>query len=119
MSDALPGVAWHQRGEYHAQPTEKTMDITSLVAQLVGGAVGGSAGGKAVKGSDLGQIGNLIAGAVGGIGGGNLLGPLIGGGAAAGGLDIANLAGQLVGGGAGGLVLQVIAGLVANKVFRK
>jgi hypothetical protein len=77
-------------------------------------------GGKAVKGADMGSIGNLIAGAIGGVGGGQLLGGLISGGAdaaaAAGGIDIASMAGNLVGGGVGGLVVQVIVGMILKKM---
>ncbi|MEO0389242.1 MAG: hypothetical protein AAF281_17275 [Pseudomonadota bacterium] len=78
-------------------------------------------GGKAVSGSNMGPLGNFLAGGVGGLGGGGLLGSLMGSGAAdaaaaAGGLDIASLAGNLVGGGVGGLIVQVIAGFVINKL---
>ncbi len=93
--------------------------MEQILAQLIGGAVGGFGGGKAVKGADMGQIGNLIAGAVGGVGGGQLLGGLMGSGAAAaagGGLDIASMAGNLVGGGVAGLVVQVVVGLVLKKM---
>jgi len=38
---------------------------------------------------------------------------------AASGLDIGALASQLVGGGVGGLVLQVVVGLVKNKLLAK
>ncbi|MGI9390223.1 MAG: hypothetical protein ACR2O1_09225 [Boseongicola sp.] len=92
--------------------------MEQLLAQLVGGAVGGMGGGKAVKGGDMGGIGNLIAGAVGGVGGGQLLGGLMGSGAeaAGGGLDIASLATNLVGGGVAGMVVQVVVGMVMKKM---
>ncbi len=99
--------------------------MENLIAQLIGGAVGGVGGAKAVKGGDMGNIGNLIAGAIGGVGGGSLLGSLMGGGAelaegaaqaAGGGLDIASLAGNLVGGGVGGVIVQVVVGLVMKKM---
>ena len=91
--------------------------MEQLLAQFVGGAVGGIGGGKAVKGGDMGNIGNLIAGAVGGVGGGQLLGGLMGSGsAAAGGFDIASLATNLVGGGVAGMVVQVVAGMVIKRM---
>ncbi len=85
------------------------MDITSLLLQLVAGAVGGNAGGAIAKNSSLGTVGNTIAGAVGGLGGGQLLGPLLGM-ASTGGFDIGSIATS----GIGGLVLQVVAGLVKS-----
>jgi hypothetical protein len=97
--------------------------MENLIAQIIGGALGGVGGGKAVKGGDMGNIGNLIAGALGGLGGGSLLGGLMGGGAevaadaaAAGGLDIAALAGNLVGGGIGGVIVQVVVGMVLKRM---
>ena len=79
-----------------------------------------TAGGKVVKEPDLGNIGNLIAGALGGVGGGTILGLLLGaGGAAADGVDLSALAGQLVGGGVAGAVVQIIAGLIINKVLKR
>lgn len=95
--------------------------MEAIIAQLIGGAVGGTAGGKVVKDSDLGNIGNLIAGAVGGVGGGQLLGALLGGAGAAtagaGGFDLAAMAGQLVGGGVAGAIVQVVVGLIKNKLL--
>ena len=95
--------------------------MEQILGQLIGGAVGGVGGGKVVKGGDMGGIGNLIAGAVGGVGGGQLLGGLMSGGAAdaaaaAGGFDIASLATNLVGGGVAGLVVQVVVGMVVNRM---
>lgn len=94
--------------------------MEQIIAQLVGGALGGIGGSKAVKDADMGGIGNLIAGAVGGVGGGQLLSGLMSGGAdaaaAAGGLDIASLASNLVGGGVGGLVVQVVVGMILKKM---
>ena len=85
--------------------------MEQILSQLIGGAIGGFGGGKAVKGADMGNIGNLIAGAVGGIGGGQLLGGLLGGGA-----DIAGMAGNLVGGGISGLIVQVVVGMIVKKM---
>ncbi len=99
------------------------MDLTSVLINAIGGALGGAGGGKAVKQSDLGPIGNILAGLAGGAGGalatggGGILGSLLGAaGEAAGGIDIAAMAGQLVGGGITGLIVQVIIGLVLNKL---
>jgi hypothetical protein len=91
--------------------------METLLAQLIGGAIGGVGGGKAVKDADMGNVGNVIAGALGGLGGGQLLGGLLGSGAAAaGGLDIGALAGNLVGGGVTGLIVQIVAGLVLKNI---
>jgi uncharacterized membrane protein YeaQ/YmgE (transglycosylase-associated protein family) len=87
------------------------MDIMSLIIQLIAGAVGGNVGGAAMKNSSLGGLGNTIAGALGGIGGGSLLGPLLGM-AAGGGLDIGTIATS----GIGGIVLQIVAGLIKSSM---
>jgi uncharacterized membrane protein YeaQ/YmgE (transglycosylase-associated protein family) len=81
--------------------------LLPLILQLIAGAVGGNIGGVAMKNSSLGTLGNSIAGAIGGVGGGSLLGPLLGM-ASTGGFDIGNIAAS----GVGGIVLQIIAGLV-------
>jgi len=84
--------------------TAREHNAERLLAQLICDAAGGIGGGKAVKGAEMGNIGNLIAGAVGGR---QLLGGLLGSGAAAaGGLDIASMASNLVGGGVAGLVVR-------------
>ena len=94
--------------------TVREHNAEQLLAQLIGDTAGGIGGGKAVKGADMGNIGNLIAGAV---GGGQLLGGLLGSGAAAvGGLDFASMASNLVGGGVAGLVVQVVLGTVMKKM---
>ncbi len=85
--------------------------MEQVLSQLIGGAIGGLGGGKAVKGADMGNIGNLIAGAVGGIGGGQLLGGMLGSGT-----DIAALAGNLVGGGVAGLIVQVVVGMIVKRM---
>jgi uncharacterized membrane protein YeaQ/YmgE (transglycosylase-associated protein family) len=85
--------------------------LLPIILQLVGGAVGGNVGGAAMKTSSLGTLGNTIAGAVGGVGGGSLLAPLLGM-ASTGGFDIGNLAAS----GVGGLVLQVVVGLIKSKM---
>ena len=91
--------------------------MEQLLAQLIGGAAGVIGGVKAVKRADMGKIGNLIAGAIGGVGGGQLLGGLLGSGAAAaGGLDIAGMASNLVGGGVAGLIVQVVVGMIVKKM---
>lgn len=94
--------------------------MEQILAQLIGGGLGGLGGGKAVKGADMGNVGNLIAGALGGLGGGQLLGGLMNAGgdaaAAAGGMDIASMASNLVGGGVAGLVVQIVVGLVLKKL---
>jgi hypothetical protein len=81
--------------------------LLPIILQLVAGAVGGNVGGAAMKNSSLGGLGNTIAGALGGVGGGSLLGPLLGM-ASTGGFDIGNIAAS----GVGGIVLQIVAGLI-------
>ena len=64
--------------------------------------------------SSLGGLGNTIAGALGGLGGGNLLGAIIPAlaSAAGGGSTVGNLAAS----GIGGIVVQVIAGLIKSQM---
>lgn len=96
------------------------MDITALITQLIGGAIGGLGGGKFIKDSDLGPIVNLIVGAIGGLGGGTLLGQVMTSAAAApGSMDITAIITQLVGGGVGGAILQIVIGLIKNKILAK
>jgi uncharacterized membrane protein YeaQ/YmgE (transglycosylase-associated protein family) len=93
------------------------MDLSAILAQVIGGALGGTAGGKIIKDSDLGSLGNIIAGGIGGLGGNALLTAVLGSlGSGAGGMDIGVLAGQLVGGGITGLIVQVVVGLIKNKL---
>ena len=54
--------------------------IIGLILQLIAGGVGGSVAGAALKQYDLGTIDNTIAGVVGG--GAQIIGVLVGGGAA-------------------------------------
>jgi hypothetical protein len=88
--------------------------LLPLIIQAVGGAAGGNIGGAAMKGSSLGGLGNTIAGAVGGLAGGNVLGALIPAlaGAAGGGFSLGNLAAS----GVGGIILQIVAGLIKSKM---
>ena len=67
-----------------------------------------------MKNSSLGGLGNTIAGAVGGLGGGSLLGPLLGmaTSAAGGGINIGNIATA----GVGGIILQIVAGLIKSQM---
>jgi uncharacterized membrane protein YeaQ/YmgE (transglycosylase-associated protein family) len=89
-----------------------------LIIQLILGAIGGNAGGAIAKNSSLGTIGNTIAGAVGGLAGGNILGSLMSPAvvdAAAqavsgGGFNLSNI----LGGAGGGLILQIVAGLIKS-----
>lgn len=91
------------------------MDLTAIITQLIGGAVGGLGGSKVIKDSDLGPIVNLIVGAIGGLGGGALTGQVLGA-APAGGADVGALVAQFVGGGVGGAILQIVIGLIKNKM---
>jgi hypothetical protein len=111
----------HHRSNVVAIFNQGGHSMETILAQLIGGLAGGAASGKLVKDADLGQIGNLIAGGIGGVGGGQLLGALLGGatGDAAAGLDIAALAGQLVGGGVAGAIVQVVVGMIKNKLLAR
>jgi uncharacterized membrane protein YeaQ/YmgE (transglycosylase-associated protein family) len=97
------------------------MDFVTLITQIIGGAVGGTAGGAVAKNSSMGSIGNIIAGAIGGIGGGTLLNNMMAGApaaadAAAGGTDVMSIVKGLVGSGIGGLVVQVVVGMVMKRM---
>lgn len=94
------------------------MDLSALITQLIGGAIGGLGGGKLIKDSDLGPIVNLVVGAIGGLGGGALTGQVMGAAPAAG-ADIGALVAQLVGGGVGGAILQIVIGLIKNKMLAR
>ena len=85
--------------------------LLPIILQLVAGAIGGNVGGAAMKNASMGGLGNTIAGAIGGLGGGSLLGPMLGM-ASTGGFDIGNIAAS----GIGGIVLQIIAGLIKSKM---
>lgn len=90
-----------------------------LIAKLVGGAIGGFAGSRAWPLASMGLFGNLLTGAVGGLSGGRLLSNLVGTGTAtSGSLDVATLATHLIGGCIGGVVLQIIIGLMMKKMLR-
>jgi hypothetical protein len=95
------------------------MDLTAIITQLIGGAIGGLGGGKIIKDSDLGPIVNLIVGAIGGLGGGALTGQMMGAAPAAGSMDIGAIVTQLVGGGVGGAILQIVIGLIKNKMMAR
>jgi hypothetical protein len=92
--------------------------VVSLIIQLLSGAAGSGLLAKFVTQLNLGPLGNLITGALGGIGGGNILGSLLGSGAAVatGGGDVASILTQIVGGGVGGPILTAIIALVRNAV---
>ena len=117
------------------------MNITALIVQLISGAAGGNIAGALLKKLSLGPVGNSIAGIVGGglravdpvgdrpdrldqiVGGGvwgQLLGMLMGGGAApaAGGFDIGSLVAQIGGGGIGGAILMAIVGAIRNAMAK-
>ncbi len=88
-----------------------------FVIQLILGAIGGNAGGAVMKNSSLGTLGNTIAGAIGGLGGGTILGSLMtpavvdaAAQTASSGFNLSNI----LGGAGGGLVLQIVAGLIKS-----
>ena len=91
--------------------------LLPILLQAVAGAIGGNVGGAAMKDSSLGTLGNSIAGAVGGVGGGSILGaliPAIATAAAGGGINFGNIAAS----GVGGIVLQIIVGLIKSKMAK-
>jgi hypothetical protein len=100
-----------------------TVNWTALIVQLISGAAGGNIVGAIAKKLSLGPVGNSIAGIVGGGIGGQLLGALMGGGAAAapaaGGFDIGSLVAQIGGGGIGGAILMAIVGAIRNAMANK
>lgn len=88
----------------------------NLIIQLLSGAAGSGLLAKLVSQLNLGPLGNLITGALGGVGGGNVLGSLLGSGAAAtaAGGDLSSILTQIVGGGVGGPILTAIVALIRN-----
>jgi hypothetical protein len=90
--------------------------MLSLIIQIIAGAFGGNVLGSALKGLNLGTVGNLVAGAVGGGVGGQILQAAIPAlaGTAAGGFDLGSLIGNAVGGGASGAIAMFLVGLVKN-----
>jgi hypothetical protein len=95
--------------------------VVNLIIQLLSGAASSGLLAKYVSQLNLGPIANLIVGALGGVGGGNVLGSLLGSGAAAAtsGGDLASILTQLVGGGVGGSILTAIVALIRNAVVGK
>lgn len=87
--------------------------LLPILLQLVAGAIGGNIGGAAMNKTNLGGLGNTIAGAIGGVGAGQLL-PIVIGLATATGFDVGNLAAS----GVGGLVLQLVIGLIKAQMNR-
>jgi hypothetical protein len=92
--------------------------VVSLIIQLLSGAAGSGLLAKFVSQLNLGPIANIITGALGGVGGGNLLGSLLGSGAAATATsgDLQSILTQIVGGGVGGPILTAIVALIRNAV---
>ncbi len=88
-----------------------------LIIQLILGAIGGNAGGAVMKNSSMGPLLNSVAGAVGGLAGGTILGSLMSPAvvdaaaqAAGSGFNLSNI----LGGAGGGLVLQIVAGMIKS-----
>jgi hypothetical protein len=96
------------------------MDVVGLIIQLVSGAVGGNIAGAALKNFSLGPTGNSIVGILGGGIGGQILGMLLGGGAApaSGSLDAGSIIASIAGGGVGGGLLMTIVGIVRKAMAR-
>nr|WP_210271832.1 hypothetical protein [Brucella anthropi] len=85
--------------------------------QLVGGLAGGSASGKIFHPSDNGALWNAIAGTLGGIAGGQFIGVILGKTTVADSLDIAGIIGPLVDGAVSGGLVQIVAGLILQRVL--
>ena len=95
--------------------------IIAIIVQVVSGAVGGNIVGAVASKLNLGPLGNSIAGIVGGGLGGQILGMVLGGGAAAaaapaGGMDMGSIISSIAGGGVGGAVVMAIVGLIKSKM---
>ncbi len=90
------------------------MDIVGTLAPLLIGAVGGNVGGALLKNLSLGTVGNSIAGIVGGGVGSQILGAVMGPGAAAGG----GMVSQLASGGVGGIVVMAIVGFIKKAMAK-
>ena len=95
--------------------------IIGIIVQLVSGAVGGNIVGAVASKLNLGPVGNSIAGIIGGGLGGQILGMVLGGGAAAatapaGGLDATSIISSIAGGGVGGAVVMAIVGFIKSKM---
>jgi hypothetical protein len=88
----------------------------NLIIQLLSGAAGSGLLARLLSQLNLGPIGNLITGAVGGIAGGNILGSLLGTGAADTAIsgDLSSILTQIVGGGVGGSILTAIVAFLGN-----
>ena len=103
--------------------------IINLVISLLSGAGGARLLVGLLKKVNLGPVGNLVVGALGGLLGGGATsggrGGLLGGAssaasaASAGGFDIGSIVSTLAGGGIGGVVLQLVVGLLKNALFKR
>ncbi|GEM_PF-1932188 len=97
----------------------RSAQVQTIVLQLIGGIAGGSISGKIFHPSDSGTIWNAIAGAFGGVAGGQLIGVVLGKTAIAENLDIAGIIGPFVDGAVSGGLVQIVAGLVLQRVLTK
>ena len=93
--------------------------MEQLIISLISGAAGGNIVGKVLKNLDLGPVGNSIAGILGGGLGNQILGALMGSGAAAaGGLDAGAIISSIASGGVGGGVLMAIVGIIKQAMAK-
>ena len=93
--------------------------MEQLIISLISGAAGGNIVGKVLKNLDLGPVGNSIAGILGGGLGNQILGALMGSGAAAaGGMDAGAIISSIASGGVGGGVLMAIVGIIKQAMAK-
>jgi hypothetical protein len=93
--------------------------LIPMLLQAAGGAAGGNLLGSMVKGASMGTTGNTIAGALGGALGTSALGsmiPALGAMTGGGAMDIGSILANLVGGGVAGTVVQMVVGLIKNRM---
>ena len=104
---------------WHFEWMERSAQVHTVVLQIVGGLAGGSISGKIFHPSDSGIIWNAIAGAFGGVAGGQLIGVVLGKTAIAENLDIAGIIGPFVDGAVSGGLVQIVAGMILQRVLTK
>ena len=93
--------------------------MEQLIISLISGAAGGNIVGKVLKNLDLGPVGNSIAGILGGGLGSQILGALMGSGAAAaGGMGVGSIISSIASGGIGGGVLMAIVGIIKQAMAK-
>lgn len=96
---------------------KRDVQVETIILQLVGGLAGGSVSGKIFHPSDNGAFWNAVAGALGGVAGGQIIGVILGKTTAPDSLDITGIIGSLVDGAVSGGLVQIVAGLILQRVL--